>query len=54
MEPVFNLAVESILRPDKDWELARYTSTNRLFTSYAECGESRVKFSKRGQLSMCG
>lgn len=45
--PIFNVAIESNDKPDRDQGLSRYTPKNRLLTSYIEKGERRVEFARR-------
>lgn len=45
--PIFNAAVRSIERPDRDQRTPSFEGTNQLLTSYMGNGESRVKFTKR-------
>lgn len=42
-KPIFNVAVESIDKPDWDRELVFHMLTNRLLTAYMEKADSRTR-----------
>lgn len=44
--PMFNAALKSVNKLDRDQMVARYASTNRLLTSYMEKGDNWLKIAK--------
>lgn len=47
MEPIFNVAVESIKNLNRKREIVHHTSTNHFLTPHAEKSEGRFKFVKK-------